>query len=177
MPCFWHQHLVLCILRMQQKRSCAERVAYLVSPSIDGDLFTRVLERRGSTVVRGSSTRSGVRAMRGLYRATAKHGLSPVITPDGPTGPVREAKAGAIVLAQLAKVPVLPISFACKWCWRAPSWDRLIIPFPFTRVAFAVGAPLEIPRSAGEVQLEALRLQLEQTLNELEERARERLTA
>lgn len=174
-PCFWHEHLVLCIGRLQRAPDRGTPLAYLVSPSIDGDLFELVLHRWDARVVRGSSTRTGLRAMRGLYRVVAKEGVSPVITPDGPVGPAREAKLGALMLSQLARAPVLPMSVACRRAWRAPSWDRLVVPWPFTRVAFALGRPIRVPRDADEDALEAARVELEQSLAALESRARARL--
>ncbi len=170
--CFWHDELVAGVgLLSRRFRARGKPLAYMVSPSVDGDLVTRVLEGMGGLVARGSATRSGVKALRDLYRLTAKQGASPVILPDGPQGPPRVMKEGAILLSQLSGAPILCVATAARASWRLATWDRLRVPLPFTRLALAVAAPRAVGATATAEALEAERRALESDLLALGERA------
>lgn len=145
-PCFWHEHLVVCLRWLVASANERFRPALLISPSVDGDLFEAILSPWPVEVVRGSATRTGARALRGLHRSLKRDGGSPVILPDGPQGPPRVAKPGAIMLAQLAGVPIVPLAFGARTSFRLDSWDRLLVPLPFSRVGLVFGEPLEVPR-------------------------------
>ena len=98
-PTFWHEQLIGgAIFLVDTLRLRKRELAFLISPSIDGDLVTAIVERAGGRVVRGSATRSGVKSLRDLYRLMRKHSASPLFTPDGPVGPPRKSKLGAILL-------------------------------------------------------------------------------
>lgn len=177
--CLWHDELVAAVPILARRFARAGKpLAYMVSPSVDGDLVTRVLEGMGGLVARGSATRSGVKALRDLYRLTAKQGASPVILPDGPQGPPREMKEGAILLAQLSGAPILSIATAVRAPWRLSTWDRLQVPRPFARIAVAVAAPRVVgagsPTAEGgaAAALEAERAALQSAQRALGERAR-----
>ena len=153
LPCMWHAHQALGLPYFVFGEARGRRYCALVSPSVDGELASRVIRRWGVHVVRGSSTRTGGRAIRQLYRAVTREGYSLLVTPDGPQGPAREAKAGVIALGQLTGRALLPMSYAAAWSWRAPGWDRPLIPLPFSPVAIAVGAPLRLPADLPPEQL------------------------
>jgi len=167
-PCFWHRRTVLCLRFLLTQRGRGIRIAWLISPSVDGELATMVARRWGIHVVRGSATRTGVKAMRDLYRAVRRSGVSPIITPDGPSGPPEVCKPGAVMLAQLAGVPLLPLSWHARWTLRLPTWDRVVVPLPFTRATIAVGEPIALPRDLPADALEGERARLEAALRALE---------
>jgi hypothetical protein len=171
-PCFWHARTVLCLRFLLTQRGRGIRIAWLISPSVDGELATMVAHRWGIHVVRGSATRTGVKAMRDLYRAVRRDGVSPIITPDGPSGPLGVCKPGAVMLAQLAGVPMLPISWTARRTVRLPTWDRVVVPLPFTRATVVVGAPLAVARDLAADGLERERIRLEGVLRSLEQAAR-----
>lgn len=159
--CAWHAELLPCTLFLGERfRARGAALAFLVSPSVDGDLVTRVLERAGARVVRGSATRSGVKSLRDLYRSMQREGCSPIVLPDGPQGPARAAKQGALLLAQLAGAPLLPLAARARPAPRLPTWDRLLLPPPFARVELAIGPPraidpeADLERAARELTLE-----------------------
>ena len=160
-PCFWHEHLVVCLRWLVATGGDGFRPALLISPSVDGDLFEEVLRPWPVEVVRGSATRTGARALRQLHRALKKTGASPVILPDGPQGPPRAAKPGAVMLSQLADVPIVPMAFGAKLGLRLNTWDRLLVPLPFSRVGLVFGEPLVVPRDlpADGIPRETRRLQ------------------
>lgn len=127
-------------------------IALLVSEHRDGELIARVAASLGFTAVRGSTSRGGGRALLGLVREL-RDGRDVAVTPDGPRGPRGEFSPGALVAAQRAGVPVLPVVAAADRAWRLSSWDRFLIPRPFARVAIAYGQPASVggssPREAG----------------------------
>lgn len=140
--CCWHQRLTYCVGWLLGARSRGLRPGFLVSPSRDGELVAAVVGQLGATVIRGSANRTGARAFRDMY-TTLKTGVSPIIAVDGPHGPAFEVKSGTVMLAQVTKAPLVPISFSADRYWQLGSWDRTIIPKPFARVSVHIGAPIE----------------------------------
>lgn len=157
-PCLWHEHLLFSLWYLKRMHDRGAEIAVLISPSVDGELFTWVTERFGVRVVRGSATRTGARAFRGLYQVLVEEGISPVSTPDGPQGPRHGFKKGAVKLASKSSAPLLPLAYDARWKLRLPTWDRMILPLPFSRVVVAVGAPRAIP---AELAGEALQVELD----------------
>ena len=168
----WHGGVYVCAKFLSGLGSLGVEVTYLVSPSVDGELAVRLLGRIDGRVVRGSATRSGVKAMHGMYRAMRKHNASPVVLPDGPLGPRHSCKPGSLLLARMSGSPVIPLACAASSAWQLPTWDRQLVPRPFSRVAIVVGQSRTIPSGAGEDVMERERLALETSLHELEEKAR-----
>ena len=118
------------------------RTAVLVSHSADGDLQSRVLGGLGFSVIRGSSSRGGARALAAIVRRM-KHGEDAAFAVDGPRGPLGIAKPGAALAARAGGGVLVPIGSAMGHghvLHRA--WDRFAIPWPFTRVAVVLGAPI-----------------------------------
>ena len=145
---FWHGCL-LPLIHVHRHQGAV----VLVSEHSDGEYVTRILERFGFGTVRGSSTRGGVRGLRGLIRA-ARQGYDLAVTPDGPRGPNRELKPGALTVARMTGLPLIPIGVGASSGWRTDSWDRFLVPRPFSRVRIAYGAPCFISRYADEAEIE-----------------------
>ena len=135
----------------------------MVSASRDGGVVARILEHFGIQPVRGSTSRRGPQALRELVTA-AEEGYDLSITPDGPRGPRYEVQEGVIALAQLTGLPIVPVSYSLGWKYRPKSWDRFLVPIPFSRCHVCVGKPLRVTRQATEEEREALRLELENRL-------------
>lgn len=168
----WHESVFVMAWYTLRLTRMGANVTYLVSPSRDGDLVVRVLDVIGANVVRGSATRSGVKALHGIYRAIRRDNGSPLLLSDGPQGPAHYCKAGSIVLGRLSGARILPIGSWPQRSFRLRTWDRLFVPLPTSRVAVVLGEPYKV---AGEMDSEAIedeRLMLEKQLNELTERAR-----
>ncbi len=170
-PCYWHQRQLFCVRCMLDLQIRGLKLGFLVSPSMDGELAARVIKSWGAQAIRGSSTRTGAQAMRDLYQAIKRDGVSPVTTPDGPRGPAYQFKSGTVMLAQLTSAPMLPISYAAKKEWHLRTWDRFVIPRPFTRVVIAIGAPRYVERNPASGALEPVRRQMEESLLDLGRKA------
>lgn len=158
---FWHNRLLMMPLVAPGQRFCI-----MVSQHRDGEIATRALAGWGIRTVRGSTTRGGVGGFLRLLDAF-RCGYTLAVVPDGPRGPRYVAKPGVIRLAKATGAPIYPVTFAARRATRLRSWDRLIIPWPFTRVAIAVGEPLHVGREANAAELETDRLTLERRLTEL----------
>ena len=166
---FWHAQLAMMPWVQLRPPSVVP-----VSRSKDGEWTARLFARLDCETVRGSTTRGGPAALRGLARA-ARAGRDLAITPDGPKGPAEEVQLGAVWLAKLTGRPLLPVAFDCRPRPCVGSWDRIIVPLPFSRGAFEYGELLWIPRDADEETTEAGRVELQIRIRETTERARRRL--
>jgi lysophospholipid acyltransferase (LPLAT)-like uncharacterized protein len=168
---FWHDRLLAMPFFVGDARICA-----LASQHRDGEIATRALAAWGIHMVRGSATRGAVGGFLRLVRAF-RTGYNLAVVPDGPRGPRHVAKPGVIRLAKATGAPIFPVSWAASRAVRLGSWDRLMIPLPFSRVTVIVGEPMLVDSQAGEAQLEVQRRTLEERLAELGRRAEEGLAA
>jgi lysophospholipid acyltransferase (LPLAT)-like uncharacterized protein len=170
-PCYWHQHQLYCCKFLLEQGARGLKVGWLISPSVDGELGAMIVRRAGASVIRGSSTHTGARALRDYYQALVRDNVSPIITPDGPRGPRFKFKPGALLLSQMSGRPILPMAYAASRAWLI-KWDKFVIPMPFARIVLAVGPPVYMPRVTDMAALEGLQLQMEQELKRLFELAR-----
>jgi lysophospholipid acyltransferase (LPLAT)-like uncharacterized protein len=161
--CFWHRCLIPCACYFHTRFN----PAVLISLSFDGELIARTIEQLGFPTARGSSTRSGGAGLWALAKAVER-GHGAVFTADGPRGPVYKVKPGAVKLAQLTGYTIGIFYAHPQKAWMLRSWDRLLIPKPFSRVAISWGRNIEVPQSEDPLVIEAKRLEVEAAL----ERAR-----
>ena len=161
--CFWHRCLIPCACYFHN----TIRPVVLISRSFDGELIARTIELLGFPTARGSSTRSGGSGLLSLAKAVER-GHGAVFTADGPRGPVYKVKPGAVKLAQLTGYAIGIFYAHPEKAWMLRSWDRFLIPKPFSRVALSYARQIEVPRSDDPLVIEAKRLKVEAAL----ERAR-----
>jgi lysophospholipid acyltransferase (LPLAT)-like uncharacterized protein len=147
---FWHGEMLPLIQRHRH-----EDIVCLVSQHGDGEYVTQILHRKGFGTARGSSTRGGSKGLRELLRA-ARDGHDLAVTPDGPKGPARVFKPGALVAAQLTGLPMLPLAVSASSAWRTRSWDGFMVPRPFARIRIVYGAPVWVPRGCGDAEMARL---------------------
>jgi lysophospholipid acyltransferase (LPLAT)-like uncharacterized protein len=164
--CIWHNRLALSMkmyYSFMDRHHKAAGLAALVSASRDGAFLAAILERFEVQPVRGSSSRRGGQALLELT-TWADRGYDLAITPDGPRGPCYVVQEGAMALAQVTGLPLIPVSFHLHWKIQVKSWDRFQIPLPFSRCDIITGRPLSVPREATDAEREALRQQFETEL-------------
>ena len=158
---FWHGQLLPLVHRHRETG-----LVVLVSEHTDGEYITRVIERCGFGTIRGSSTRGGIRGLKGLIRA-ARAGHDVALTVDGPRGPARSFKPGALLAAEATGLPVVPVAVGASSAWHFDSWDRFMVPRPLSIVRIAYGEPRRIGRGT---EREVIARDLERELNELTDR-------
>ncbi len=163
----WHNRLLL--FPFVLKRYLPERRgAALISTSRDGALLADLVERFGYEVVRGSSSRRGASAMRQLADVIAS-GKDVVITPDGPRGPAYELGQGIVYLAQQSRAAIVPVNFEYSSCWRLKSWDRFVLPKPFSKVRVTFGHPHRVAQTSTEEEFDRERVRLQEAMMQLVE--------
>lgn len=144
----WHRCMLAAAWRFRQGG-----IRILVSHSFDGELITRTVKPLGIIAVRGSSSRDGAVGLRNLQRAYLD-GNYCVITADGPRGPAQVAKPGVAQLAQLVKAPLGAVYVHPHRAWTLRSWDRFLIPKPFSRVTVGWAAPAPAEQAAIQAALD-----------------------
>ncbi|MBW7850556.1 MAG: lysophospholipid acyltransferase family protein [Rhodospirillales bacterium] len=159
---FWHGRLLL----MAHAWRRGLPIHMLTSQHRDGQLIGRTMGAFGVEMVIGSTTRGGATALRGMVRLL-KAGQYVGITPDGPRGPRMRATPGVVQVAKLSGAPIIPAAYSAARCRRLGSWDRFMVPLPFSRGVFVWGRPIEVAPDASEAALEALREEVENRLNAL----------
>ena len=100
-----------------------------------------------------------------------RQGYDLVVIPDGPRGPRCRAKSGVIQLARATGAAIFPVTYSAAWKATVGSWDRLLVPFPFSRVLYVVGSPIRVPADATKEVVEAKRRELEAELNTISSQA------
>jgi len=155
---FWHRCLIVATHRFQKRD-----IAVLTSRSFDGEIISRIIEKFGYQAVRGSSRRGALGAVLGARRQL-EGGRAVAFTVDGPLGPLYEAKPGPVMLSRLTGVQVIAFHIAVERAWTLGTWDRMLVPKPFSRAFVHFSPPMLVPAVADETQMEAWRRELQMTL-------------
>lgn len=165
--CFWHQCVLPCTVYFRYSRA-----VILISQSFDGELITRILRMFGFDAVRGSSSRGAREGLLGL-KHVIESGHTAIFTADGPRGPIYRTKSGPIKLAKLTGAPIGAFHLEPEHAWTLGSWDRFLVPAPFTRIAVSWAQWTHVPTDLPDDQVEVKR----EELNAAIERARIRALA
>ncbi len=160
--CFWHQCVLPCTVYFRHSRA-----VILISRSFDGELITRILKIFGFDAVRGSSSRGAREGLLGLAHVI-ETGRTAIFTADGPRGPIYQTKMGPIKLAQMTGAPIGCFHLEPEYAWVMGSWDRFLVPKPFTRICVSWAQWTRVPTSLAAEDFELKR----QELNAAIERAR-----
>lgn len=166
-PCYWHQqHIfgVWCLLHL--KKHYQKNIVLLASPSRDAEIAGQIIKAWGLNLIRGSSSKTGAQALRDLCKSVNNDGVSPSISPDGPRGPIFEAKPGAILTAQHTSCPILPIVIHAENEWQLRSWDKFSVPKPFSKVTITIKAAMTIDKKLAMADLPAKQKILTATLKQ-----------
>ena len=161
MLCTWHQQFFAAIHPF--KRYAKYQPALMISRSRDGAIIAAVARQTGWKTVRGSSSRGGKSALRSMIRHLKYSRLAAHIL-DGPTGPIGVVKAGAIRLAHAAQATIVPFSVSANRAHYFNSWDRFMLPLPFSRVTLRFGDPVRFLPTNDPEAFERQRVWLEATM-------------
>jgi lysophospholipid acyltransferase (LPLAT)-like uncharacterized protein len=161
---FWHENMLLPAYHYGRPD-----IRVLISQHADGQLIAEICRHLRFRLVRGSTTRGGVEAVRHMLRLSRGSHLA--ITPDGPRGPRRQVQLGLIYLAARTELPIVPIGIGFQRPWRLGSWDRFAVPRPWSLSLCVTANPIHIPPTADKSELEEYRQRVEQTLQHVTELA------
>ena len=166
---FWHGRMFLLPFALKEY---APKVAILISRHRDGELIARVVEKLGFKTVRGSTGpgKGGEKAFLEMLKLLEK-GYVVAITPDGPRGPREVAKPGIAKLALKSGLPVYPLTFSAKSSLKLNSWDKFLIPYPFSKCKVILGEPINPEDFMNHNSEEELRKTIEFKLKQLTEKA------
>jgi lysophospholipid acyltransferase (LPLAT)-like uncharacterized protein len=160
---FWHACLI------PATYTCRDLgIRVMSSNSYDGEYMGRIIRKFGFVAVKGSSSRNAVRALLGLRRALSD-GWTVAFTLDGPRGPRYTVKPGPVALARSSGVPLTMFHMAVDRAWVLNTWDRLMIPKPFSRVLMRFGKMIPVPDDARDEELEVYQRRLQESLDRVRE--------
>jgi len=140
----------------------------LISEHRDGEFIARIVKKLGFNLIRGSSTRGGLKALKHIIRLL-NQGINVVITPDGPKGPPRKIQKGTLQASVITGYPIIPVASFSKWKYRFNSWDRFSLALPFSKSVLLLGKPVFIQKG---FDLDRKRVLIERTMCRLEKLAK-----
>jgi len=159
--CTWHQHFFGAIRHFQSYRDY--KPGLMISKSKDGHIIAEVARRSGWDPIRGSSSQGGLEAMLKLIDKLKENRLAAHIV-DGPRGPAGELKAGVIRLSHAADAVIVPFYIQADKAWYFNSWDRFMLPKPFSKVTLRFDEMIKFPATTDNYLFESQRLQLQETM-------------
>jgi lysophospholipid acyltransferase (LPLAT)-like uncharacterized protein len=162
---FWHGRMLTFVYSHR-----GENIHVLISQHQDGEYIARIIHRLGFVSIRGSTTRGGNKAIFEICEKAAA-GYDVAISPDGPKGPGFEVHPGILYVAQRSGMPIIPITNSAQKRWTLSSWDKFLIPKPFSRVVIVLGKPISVPVETTPEVMEQKRRELENDLLQLTRKA------
>jgi lysophospholipid acyltransferase (LPLAT)-like uncharacterized protein len=157
---FWHSRLLgLCYAHRFQQ------VGIMVSQSFDGEWISRLVTKIGYKTYRGSASKDGAAGLLEMMKDLPQGDLA--LSVDGPTGPAEKVKPGAILLASKTGLPLVPITIIAEKSWRLRTWDRFMIPKPFSAIMVLRGPHIEVPADIDKDDLEKYMAIEEKAINDL----------
>jgi lysophospholipid acyltransferase (LPLAT)-like uncharacterized protein len=163
----WHGRILIPIYIHRNKG-----ITPMVSLHADGEMIAQTLHKLGYRTVRGSSTREGKKAFHDMVDVLNQAGVGAMI-PDGPRGPRHYLKPGTLFIAQQTGAYLIPTTYSSKKRITFNSWDRFIVPLPFSKSIMIYESPIYVPNDLSQQQLEQLRVKFEQEMIQLEKKADE----
>lgn len=162
---FWHRCIVPATWYFRGRR-----IGVMTSSSFDGEYIARIISKFGFEAVRGSSTRGGVRALLGMHTVIEDRRTA-AFTIDGPKGPRYVAKPGPVLLARNTQTPLVAFHLAVENAWVLNSWDRLMIPKPFSRVSLHISRMMAVPKDADHMARARYHAEMQAALERVRESA------
>jgi lysophospholipid acyltransferase (LPLAT)-like uncharacterized protein len=163
--CFWHECVFASAWFFRNRD-----IAVMTSRSFDGEYIARIIENLGFRAVRGSSSRGAVRALLGMH-TEIEQGRVAAFTIDGPRGPRHVAKPGPVLLARNKQVPLVVYHLAVKSKWTLNSWDKMVIPKPFSRAVLRVSTIMRVPSGADDAAMERHHAEMQAALERVRDGA------
>jgi hypothetical protein len=167
---FWHSCIFPAIYAWRNLQ-----IRVMSSDSFDGEYTGRIIRKFGFVKVRGSSSKGAVRALLGMRRVI-EQGDTVAFTIDGPRGPRYVAKPGPVVLARATGAPMVAFHIALEKPWVLNTWDKSMIPKPFSRALLRVSRGISVPEDSGDAERERYHAELQASLDRVREFAEANVT-
>lgn len=165
----WHSRLYLLHLAWYTKK---HKLKALVSSHSDGRIISETLKRFGIGIISGSTNKNAKASALNIFKSLTKENSSVTIIPDGPRGPMAKAVISPIYFAKKTGTPICPLTYSSKKNKiLEKSWDKFMVPKPFSKITLIYGDPIIIPKDTDEKEMEKYRLKLENNLNQITRQA------
>ena len=169
-PCvvlFWHGRLALMSFAYvhwwTNGQNPQRRAKVIISDHKDGEIIARVISFFSIDAIRGSSSKGAVKALAQSFREL-KSGIDVIITPDGPRGPYHSVADGAVVIAQKQNAQIQILNYEASKFWQLKSWDKMIIPKPFSKISYTLSPPFSVTDMALEAARGLIKKEMENEL-------------
>jgi lysophospholipid acyltransferase (LPLAT)-like uncharacterized protein len=149
----WHGRIIGSLMDTFDRGGVA-----MASRSNDGALAAGILEGVGVKAARGSSSHGGREALDEMEELVRLGRSFAALTVDGPRGPWRKLKPGVVALARHLDIPLYAVTFSCRRSRLLHTWDRMVVPRPFSRVVVQYSGPWEPADLAGNLRTVARRV-------------------
>lgn len=159
---FWHSRILL-----PSYIHKGIGASIMVSASEDGEIIAQVLHRQGHRPIRGSSRKGGAKALAALAARMEQMPTLGVVIPDGPQGPRRVAQPGAVSLAAKTGRPIVAMAYSARSMKIFKSWDRFLLPRPFTSCTFVYGRPIFVEKDSAPAELERKRREMAKEIDRI----------
>ena len=167
---FWHSCIFPAIYAWRNLQ-----IRVMSSDSFDGEYTGRIIRKFGFVKVRGSSSKGAVRALLGMRREI-EQGATVAFTIDGPRGPRYVAKPGPVVLARATGAPMVAFHIALENPWVLNTWDKSMIPKPFSRALLRISRKINVPEDSGDAERERYHAELQTALDRVRVYAEEHVS-
>ena len=169
-PCvvlFWHGRLALMSFAYvhwwTNGQNPQRRAKVMISDHKDGEIIARVISFFSIDAIRGSSSKGAVKALAQSFREL-KSGIDVIITPDGLRGFYYSVADGAVVIAQKQNAPIQILNYEASKFWQLKSWDKMIIPKPFSKISYTLSPPFSVTDMALEAARGLIKKEMENEL-------------
>ena len=139
----WHEYILFSPLMFKKTMPKDDKCSVIISEHFDGKMIAKIVNLFGLGSIAGSSTRGGIKAVKESFKLLDK-GECVAITPDGPRGPRHSVADGIVAISQKKDVNIVAYSYKASSFWRLNSWDKFLIPKPFSRVDFYISEPFSL---------------------------------
>ena len=162
MVAFWHGKLLLAPFIYQKLRKDV-KIGVMISDHFDGEIIAKTMGYFDFETIRGSSSKGGVKALKESFRRIAQ-GYDIAITPDGPRGPYQSVADGIVSISQKKEMMIVAFNYTASSYWELKSWDKFMVPKPFSTMDFYASEPFSVAGLEMEVAKEMIKEKLNESV-------------
>lgn len=155
---FWHGELLMQPYLYKKVRK-EHKIAVMISEHFDGEIIAKTVKRFKIDSIRGSTKKGAAKVLLNAIKRL-REGFDIAITPDGPRGPRYSVADGIVAISKKENVFIVPFHYKASRFWQLNSWDRFIIPKPFSKLTFYIGEPFKVDKFNNEDAKEYIKKQM-----------------